>query len=211
MATPEEFRIFCTHVACGPGLYALAGPGYIQIGSTDSLSRLSRQRRRIICVARVGAERMLRRLLRIQGWPPDRQGRVYAGARAVARCMRLVHRLARGRGFYTASDISHVAPTDPLGPAFRVLDDSGEDFHGLPTFRRVLDDIGADSPLHGLTTFRRVLDDIGADSPLHGLPTFRRVLGDIGADSPLHGLQTFRRVLGDIGSDSPTPTLVDSP
>ena len=185
MATPEEFRTFCASVDCGPGLYAVEGPGYIQIGSMDSLRQLSQQRRRIICVARIArdtsgeAERMLRRQLRIQGWDPDRVGRVYVDPRAVASCMRLVHRLVRGRGFFTASGIKRIALTDPPG--------GGSPLHGLPTFRRVLDDIGADSPLHGLPTFRRVLDGIGADSPLHGLPAFRRVLNDIGADSPLHG------------------------
>jgi hypothetical protein len=153
MATPEEFRIFCAHVDCGPGLYAVEGPGHVQIGSADSLRILSRQRHRIICVARVGegAERMLRRLLRTQGWPPDREGRVYAGPRAVASCVRLVHRLARGSGFFAAADIKRVASTDPLA--------------GLPGFRAVLAAIGEDSPLHGLPSFRRVLDDIGADSP----------------------------------------------
>ena len=134
---------------------------------------------------------MLRRLLRIRGWLPDREGRVYASPRAVAWCMRLVHRLVRGRGFYTASDIRRVAS-----------------LRDLPTFRRVLDDIGADSPLRGLPTFRRVLNDIGADS--QGLPTYR-VMDDIGDDSPLQGLPTYRRVLGNIGTDSPASTLLDSP
>ena len=131
----------------------------------------------------------LRRLLRIQGWPADREGRVYASPRAVAWCMRLVHRLTRGRGFYTASDIKRAAS-----------------LRDLPTFRRVLDDIGADSPLRGLPTFRRVLHDIGADS--QGLPT-HRVMDGIGAD--LQGLPTYRRVLDDIGTDSPASTLLDSP
>ena len=153
MATPSEFRSFCAHIDCGPGLFAVAGPGYVQVGSTDSLHRLAQQPHKIICVARIqrdaSGERMLRRLLQLQGWPPDREGRVYARPRAVAGFVRLVHRLVRGRGFYTASDIKGVAAL--------------ADLHGLPAFRRVLDDIGADSPLHGLPTFRRVLDD--ADSP----------------------------------------------
>ena len=214
MATPAEFRSFCAHVECGPGIFAVAGPTYVQIGSTDSLRGLAQQPHQIICVARVRQDmsgRMLRRLLQIQGWPPDREGRVHASPRAVIWCLRLVHRLTRGRGFYTASDIKRAASTAPL--------------HGLPTFRRVLDDIGADSPLRGLPTFRRVLDDVGADSPLRGLPTFRRVLNDIGADSQglptyrvtddigadLQGLPTYRRVLGNIGTDSPASTLLDSP
>ena len=141
MATPTEFRIFCAHIDCGPGLFAVMGPGYVQIGSTDSLRRLAQQPHQIICVARIQrdasgqAERMLRRLLRIQGLPPDHEGRVYAGPRAVAGCVRLAHRLVRGRGFHTVTDIKRVASTD--APA---------DSHGLPTFRRVLDDVGADSP-----------------------------------------------------------------
>ena len=172
MATPAEFRSFCAHVDCGPGLYAVAGPTYVQIGSTANLRRLAQQPHRIVCVARIRPDMlgMLRRLLRIQGWPPDREGRVYASPRAVAGCMRLVHRLMRGRGFYTASNIRRVASTAPL--------------RGLPTFRRVLDDIGAGSPLRGLPAFRR--GDIGADS--YGLPAFRR--------ADVHGLPTFRRVLG---------------
>ena len=189
MATPAEFRSFCAHVECGPGLYAVAGPTYVQIGSTANLRRLAQQPHKIICVARVQPDMLgtLRRLLRIQGWPPDREGRVHASPRAVAWCMRLVHRLTRGRGFYTASDIKRAAS-----------------LRGLPTFRRVLDDIGADS--HGLPTFRRVLDDVGADS--QGLPTYR-VMDGIGAD--LQGLPTYRRVLGNIGTDSPASTLLDSP
>eukprot|EP00959_Pyramimonas_sp_CCMP1952_P092273 1931882-Pyramimonas_sp.AAC.2 len=88
MATPSEFRSFCAHIDCGPGLFALACAGYVQIGSTGNLRRLSLQPRPIICVAHVArvrdGERMLRRLLRVQGWPLDQEGRVYAGPRAVA-------------------------------------------------------------------------------------------------------------------------------
>ena len=231
MATPSEFRNFCAHIDCGPGLFALAGAGYVQIGSTGNLRRLSLQPRPIICVAHVArvrdGERMLRRLLRTQGWPLDQEGRVYAGPRAVASCVRLVHRLQRGHGFYTATDIERVAPVAPVAP-IAPADSPLHGLHGLhglhelhdlPVFRRVLDNVAADSPLHGLhgfhglhelhdlPTFRRVLNEIGTDSPLHGLPTFRRVLDDVGTDS--RGSPTFRRVLDD--ADSPASTLLDSP
>ena len=158
MATPEEFELACPDCD-GPGLYAIQDGHRLRTGVTSNLSRFARRQRtpvRILSVARLEpgeatrAWRSLRRSLR--GLTPKECQFEAGAARDVAQGM-----LEAARGsVLTASEIHRRAqrfrsPVRGESVASTRLESSDSGHRPRPsqeqlppTFRRLLNDIGAD-------------------------------------------------------------------
>ena len=158
MATPEEFELACPDCD-GPGLYAIQDGHRLRTGVTSNLSRFARRQRipvRILSVARLEpgeATRAWRSLLRsLRGLIPKECQFEAGAARDVTHGM-----LEAARGsVLTASEIQRRAqrfrsPVRGESVASTRLEssDSGHrprpsQEHLPPTFRRLLNEIGAD-------------------------------------------------------------------
>ena len=158
MATPEEFELSCPDCD-GPGLYAIQDGRRLRTGVTSNLSRFARRQRtpvRILSVARLEpgeATRAWMSLLRpLRGLTPKECQFEAGAARDVTHGM-----LEAARGsVLTASEIHRRAqrfrsPVRGESVASTRLEssDSGHrprpsQEHLPPTFRRLLNEIGAD-------------------------------------------------------------------
>ena len=158
MATPEEFELACPDCD-GPGLYAIQDGHRLRTGVTSNLSRFARRQRtpvRILSVARLEpgeATRAWRSLLRsLRGLTPKECQFEAGAARDVAQGM-----LEAARGSVLAASEIHRraqrfrSPVRGESVASTQLEssDSGHrprpsQEHLPPTFRRLLNEIGAD-------------------------------------------------------------------
>ena len=156
MATPEEFELACPDCD-GPGLYAIQDGHRLRTGVTSNLSRFARRQRtpvRILSVARLEpgeATRAWRSLLRsLRGLTPKECQFEAGAARDVAQGM-----LGAARGsVLTASDIHRRAQRfrsqgESVASTRLESSDSGQrpkpsQEQLPPTFRRLLNEIGAD-------------------------------------------------------------------
>ena len=156
MATLEKFELACPDCD-GPGLYAIQDGHRLRTGATSNLSRFVRRQRtpvRILSVARLepgAATRAWRSLLRsFQGLTPKECQFEAGAARDVTQGM-----LGAARGsVLTASDIHRRAQRfrsqgESVASTRLESSDSGQrprpsQEHLPPTFRRLLNEIGAD-------------------------------------------------------------------
>ena len=157
MATPEEFELACPDCD-GPGLYAIQDGHRLRTGVTSNLSRFVRRQRTpgILSVARLEpgeATRAWRSLLRsLRGLTPKECQFEAGAARDVTHGM-----LEAARGsVLTASDIHRRARrfrspviNDYVASTRLESSDSGQrpkpsQEQLPPTFRRLLDEVGAD-------------------------------------------------------------------
>ena len=158
MATPQEFEAACP--ACGPGIYMIEDGSRLRVGLTSDLSRFVRRQRRSVRIRHVlrldgSATRTWRTLLRALQAEGQitRECQFEAGAvrDAVAQVAQVGH-----RGHHlTARDIRDLARrtqahrSSSVSLASMRLESSGspstpEARNIPPTFRKVLDEIGAD-------------------------------------------------------------------
>ena len=171
MATAREFALACP--ACdGPGIYAIEDGFRLRVGLTSNLSRFVRRQRtpvRILYVARLEpgkaprAWRALLSLLRAQGFAP-RECQFEAGA--AHDLVQSMARAARHGSILAAQDIRRLARR---AGARRPSSDRGDSVASTrldsspgrrPSFQSAPAALGEDSLL---PTFRKVLGEIGAD------------------------------------------------